>query len=218
MQLRSLLYRLCFGPRALGIALCDRWVNPWLVRVAGAEVGPGCRFLGLPTIRAHRGALVRLGARVTVHSRWDSNALGLAHPTVLAAMEAGARVEVGEGSSLSGASIVARQAVVIGREVMVGADACVWDSDFHPLDPAARRRHPTREARSAPIEIEDEVFIGARALVLKGVRIGRGAVIGAGAVVTRDVAPYTIVAGNPARPVGRVPGSPTASGDSAPPG
>ena len=53
-----------------------------------------------------------------------------------------------------------------------------------------------------PVFIEDDVFIGARAMVLKGVRIGKGAVVGAGAVVTKDVPPNAIVAGNPARVVG----------------
>ncbi|HPU00025.1 MAG TPA: DapH/DapD/GlmU-related protein, partial [Armatimonadota bacterium] len=59
----------------------------------------------------------------------------------------------------------------------------------------------------APIVIEDYVWIGSRATVLPGVRIGRGAVVAAGAVVTRDVAPLTVVGGVPARPIGeRKPG------------
>lgn len=87
---------------------------------------------------------------------------------------------------------------------MIGAGACIWDTDFHPLDPHQRREHQTRDASSAPVCIEGDVFIGARALILKGVRIGWGAVIGAGAVVTKHVEACQIVAGNPARVVGAV--------------
>jgi maltose O-acetyltransferase len=60
----------------------------------------------------------------------------------------------------------------------------------------------TLEGFEAPIEIEDYVFVGARAIILKGVRVGRGAVISAGSVVTRDVDAYTIVAGVPAKKIG----------------
>ena len=62
---------------------------------------------------------------------------------------------------------------------------------------------PTLPLVVAPITIDDDVFVGARALVLPGVTIGRGAVVGAGAVVSRGVAPWMIVAGNPARPIKR---------------
>ena len=67
----------------------------------------------------------------------------------------------------------------------------------------------THDAQSAdfvclerPVRIDDHAWIGARALICPGVTVGEGAVVGAGAVVTRDVAPYTIVVGNPARPIG----------------
>ncbi len=85
---------------------------------------------------------------------------------------------------------------------MIGAGALILDSDAHPLDPEQRRKGGP--ARTAPITIEDDAFIGARAIVLKGVRIGQGAVVAAGAVVAKDVAPRTIVGGNPARPIGTV--------------
>jgi acetyltransferase-like isoleucine patch superfamily enzyme len=85
--------------------------------------------------------------------------------------------------------------------VLIGAGACIWDTDFHPVDAERRREHATRDARCVPITIEDEVFIGARALILKGVNVGRSAVIGAGAIVTKNVDPGDIVAGNPARVV-----------------
>jgi acetyltransferase-like isoleucine patch superfamily enzyme len=82
---------------------------------------------------------------------------------------------------------------------LFGADAMVVDTDFHPLHPEGRWRAPLSAAGSRPVSIGDDVFVGARAVILKGVHIGNGAVIGAGAVVTRDVPAYAVVAGNPAR-------------------
>jgi acetyltransferase-like isoleucine patch superfamily enzyme len=76
------------------------------------------------------------------------------------------------------------------------------DSDGHPLGPVARRA--LKKPKTAPVVIDEDAFIGARAIILKGVHIGRGAVIGAGAVVAADVPELSIVAGNPARTVGKV--------------
>jgi len=82
---------------------------------------------------------------------------------------------------------VAASSIVIGDRVLIGGGAGIWDTDFHPLDYEQRMMHPTLGTRSKPIVIEDDVFIGARAIILKGVKIGKAAVIGAGAVVRNDV-------------------------------
>ena len=74
----------------------------------------------------------------------------------------------------------------------------ICDTDFHPLDPQ-QRAAKSLDAKTAPITIADDVFIGMNALILKGVAIGAGAVIGAGSVVPRDVPAGAIVAGNPAQ-------------------
>ena len=136
-----------------------------------------------------------------VNSRTNSNPAGLPHPTILAAIGPQSCITIGDGTGISGASITARSSITIGKTVLIGAGACIWDTDFHPIDANQRREHPTRDARCAPIKIEDEVFIGARALILKGVNVGRCAVIGAGAIVTENVKAGDIVAGNPARVV-----------------
>ncbi len=86
--------------------------------------------------------------------------------------------------------------IEIGDDVMLGPDVSLITSG-HPLDLAGRRSGIT----AAPIRIEQNVWIGARALVLQGVTIGAGAVVAAGAVVTRDIPPATLAAGVPARPI-----------------
>jgi acetyltransferase-like isoleucine patch superfamily enzyme len=111
-------------------------------------------------------------------------------------------VIIGDDVGMSGCSITAENQIKIGNRVLVGAGALIIDSDAHPLSPEDRATR--QSARTAPIEIQDDVFIGARAIILKGVRIGYGAVVGAGAVVAKNVPARAIVAGNPARVVGTV--------------
>ena len=103
----------------------------------------------------------------------------------------GGLIRIGNGTYLNrNTEIVAAVSVEIGRDCKIGRDVIVMDTDQHPL--------PGR-AVGLPVTIEDRVWIGARAIVLKGVRIGHDSVVGAGSVVTRSVPPCSVVAGQPAR-------------------
>ena len=88
----------------------------------------------------------------------------------------------------------------IGRDCLIAGGVGISTSDGHPLDAEARRGGlSTPLAQLGDVSIGDDVWIGAGAIVLKGVTIGDRSVIGAGAVVTKDVPPDVVVAGNPAR-------------------
>jgi acetyltransferase-like isoleucine patch superfamily enzyme len=104
---------------------------------------------------------------------------------------------------MTGGSLVAAEKIIIGDNVNLGANTTIMDTDFHPLDPQARRLD-TRPSKTSPVIIEDDVFIGMNCLILKGITIGRGSVVGAGSVVRRDVPPGVIIAGNPALIAGNV--------------
>ena len=123
-------------------------------------------------------------------------------------------VEVGDDSILVGPVFMCASRITVGKRVIISYNVTIADSDFHPIDPALRiqdaianspsgdRSHrPSYVAR--PVLIEDDVWIGIGAIVLKGVKIGQGARVEAGAVVTSDVPPQTTVAGNPARRIGQ---------------
>jgi acetyltransferase-like isoleucine patch superfamily enzyme len=99
---------------------------------------------------------------------------------------------------MTGGSIVCEEAITIGNHVTVGCNSIIIDTDFHPLDPSHRREYPL-DGATAPIVIEDDVFIGMQTIILKGVILGAGCVIGAGSVVTQDIPPGAVAAGNPAR-------------------
>lgn len=199
MLQRSL--RIGFG---LWCALCAAAAAPvdWLwCALCGVRWRRGWRLTGFPRFRA-RGGRIRIGERLTAHSRSAGNAIGVFQPVIVTAWGRAAEVRIGDDVGLSGCSITAVNRVTLGNRVLVGSGALIIDTDGHPLTPEGRAVN--LPPASAAVEIGDDVFIGARAIILKGVTVGAGAVIGAGAVVAGDVPARSIVAGNPARVVGKV--------------
>jgi len=106
-----------------------------------------------------------------------------------------ANISIGESSSVGCALLACHERIRIGNHVVINDGVRLLTASHDVHDPAYR--HIFRE-----IVIEDFAWVATGAIVLPGVHLGRGAVAAAGSVVTRDVAPYTVVAGNPARPIG----------------
>lgn len=100
---------------------------------------------------------------------------------------------VGKNSRLNGVHIDARILVQIGENVRIAPYTVILDSDFHDL------KDHFADGESKPVIIEDNVWLATRSTILKGVRIGKGSVVAAGAVVTKDVPENCVVAGVPAR-------------------
>jgi acetyltransferase-like isoleucine patch superfamily enzyme len=173
----------------------------WMSAVgAGAEWGAGWKLYGFPIWQIHRRSTLRIGARLSLRSTWRSNPLGPNRPCIISTRSAGATLLIGDDFGMTGGSLVCAERIEIGNRVNVGCNSIIADTDFHPLDPQARQLDINAGA-TAPVVVEDDVFIGMQCLILKGVRLGAGCVVGAGSVVTRDVPPRAIVAGNPARVV-----------------
>lgn len=160
------------------------------------------RIFGWPEIAAVPGSTLRLGRGVKLISESAFNEIGVAHACTLRTMGPGAEIVVGDGVGMSGTSVCATTSVRIGARTLLGADTLVTDTDSHAL--SAEDRASRRPAASAPVVMGEDVFVGARSVVLKGVTIGDGAVIGACSVVTRDVPAGAIAAGVPAKVVGWV--------------
>ena len=162
----------------------------------GVQWDHGWRLFGLPLIKCHRRGHLSIGKRFVACSDPRRNILGVFQRVTLT-VGRGADLIIGDDVGVSGCTISALCAVRIGDRVLLGSGCMITDSDAHPLHPLDRRYNLTR-AVAKPIIIENDVFIGARAIILKGVRVGNGSVVGAGAVVTRNVPPMVVVAGNPA--------------------
>ena len=121
----------------------------------------------------------------------------------------GGKIKIGEWCYVGeGSRIWSAASIEIGDRVLISHSANIFDSLTHPL---RRRRVMSRSGKSSnmatrttvsldesPVRIGDDAWIGAGAMVLRGVSVGEGGVVAAGAVVTKDVPPYSIVAGNPA--------------------
>jgi acetyltransferase-like isoleucine patch superfamily enzyme len=167
-------------------------------RGRGVELGAGVIFNGRPYLHREGGSRIVLGDRVVLNSYLRSNPIGVARPVSLRTMRASAEILLGPGVGLSGVSICAAQRVEIGAGTFVGADAVIFDNDFHAPQ-GEWSWGPFAPENPKAVIIGRGVFIGARAIILKGVTIGDRAIVGAGAVVTKNVPAQAIAAGNPAR-------------------
>ena len=183
--------------RLAGKPTCDKHLT--------ARLGPAARIINI----GKDSALIRIGAGSIV----DGDLLTFAH---------GGRITVGEWCYIGeGSRLWSAAHIDIGDRVMISHNVNIFDNLTHPVDPASRHRHFRAIATAGhprqidlgerPVHIEDDAWIAAGAMVLRGVTVGKAAIVGAGAVVTHDVPPFAIVAGNPARVIRYLP-----SGDVGP--
>jgi acetyltransferase-like isoleucine patch superfamily enzyme len=160
-------------------ALNARW------QLRGATLGPRVTLRGRASVQ-NMGQM-SFGDRV----RLDSTVAKLELATL-----PGGHLEVGDNVFINyGSSLVASNHVKIGNDCLIGTHVMVMDCDFHRVEDKAW------DMTGHPVVLEERVWLGNRSIILKGVRIGHDAVVAAGAVVTRDVPPRTVVAGSPARVV-----------------
>lgn len=131
-------------------------------------------FYRLGGVKIGRGTTIHTGARF-----YDTRKIKIGNDTI-----------IGEGTLLDG-----RESLIIGDHVDIASEVMIYNSEHDIED-------DNFNAKSAPVTIEDYVFVGPRSIILPGVTIGRGAVVAAGAVVTKDVPPFAIVGGVPAKIIG----------------
>lgn len=156
----------------------------WYLRTATA-VGPRVRVWGHPIIR--NGGTMCIGERCRLNSTTTRLELVTGREGTL---EIGKRVFINYGCSIG-----ATQSIRIGDDCTIGTYVIIMDNDYHCLEPDRRNEMPP----SAPITLEQNVWLGARVIVLRGVTIGANSVIGAGSVVTSNIPPNVVAAGMPAR-------------------
>ena len=163
-------------------------IRPCLLKIRGAAVdrkvstGRMCRFV--------RPSGMKLGFRVT-----------LEHDVYLKCVDPVAKLSIGSWSFLGkGVEIDCQESVVIGTHVVIAPGCFITDHNHGIL---SERRIDQQQCRASSVFIGDDVWLGAKSIVLPGVTIGKGAVVAAGAVVNKNVSPYTVVGGIPAGVIGQ---------------
>jgi acetyltransferase-like isoleucine patch superfamily enzyme len=159
-----------------------RWWS-WRFQQHCISVGKGCTVLG-PCAISSEGRIAVDG--LTVRSR--------RYNMVEISCARNARLTFGKNVFLNqGVRIACSSEISIGDNTLIGDEAVILDNDYHGMSESP--------AKVAPVRIESDVWLGTRVIVLRGVTIGRGSVVGAGAVVTRSIPPFTFAAGVPARAI-----------------
>ena len=159
-----------------------------------------------PVLALGTGSIVVEGSRLGF---WPSPGLfdGYIH---LEARHRESSIGIGSGTTVNNGAVIISEGpgIVIGRDCLIGPGVQIYDSDFHALDQSSREAAP----RQGAVRLGDRVFVGTSVIICKGVNIGGDSVIGAGSVVTSDIPPGSVAAGNPCRVIGQTDETPYPSG------
>lgn len=154
---------------------------------------------GIPYVMVARGGTFSIGKNFAMNNGIKGNPIGC-YERCTFFVDRGAVLTIGDNVGMSQAALICHKSITIGNNVKIGGGVCIYDTDFHSLDPVIRRSSEDLKNRAEkPVVIGNDVFIGAKSIILKGVTIGENSVIGAGSVVTKSVPANQIWAGNPAK-------------------
>lgn len=163
----------------------------------GVEYESGLRVRG--TLKVYNAGIIRFGYNVTINSGLWANPISASGKTCIQVSE-DAILKIGNGTGLSNTAITCQKEILIGNNVMIGANCQIFDTDFHPLESFYRYENERSDdfVKRETVVIEDGVFIGSGVIILKGTHIGKKSIIGAGSVVSGNVPSHEIWAGTPA--------------------
>lgn len=186
-------------PRRLRMIYYIHW-NRLKFSFCGIKFEEGMNVYNKIYVNVHPTAQVSIGHNFTFSSGAAFNPLSRNIRGCIFA-EAKSNIIIGDNVGISSATLWAKESVQIGNNVKIGSDCILLDTDAHNLDYIIRRdsSRDTFTAKSTPIIIEDDVLIGTRCIILKGVTIGARSVIGSGSIVTKSIPADCIAAGNPCK-------------------
>ena len=187
-----------------------KWFNKWYFRYKGIRYGKNMQVYNKVYVTGKRGKIV-IGDDFTFISGDGINPISRNIRGCIHTNSTSSVIIIGNHVGISSACIWIKERIVIGNHVNIGGNCTIMDTDVHQLDYLVRRGEkpanpnvPSTIVQSAPVTIEDDVWIGANCLILKGVTIGARSVIGAGSVVTKSIPADSIAAGNPCKVIRRM--------------
>lgn len=208
MSFKHFLLKLYNLPATFHIK-CSPFLNRLLFRCKGILFGQNMCILGKVNVINH--GEITIGDNFMMTNGYAINPISSNLQGVFYIESGG--VNIGNNVGMSSTRIWIHDKLTIGNNVNIGACVLIIDTDSHQMDYRMRRRdasdHFTKEElqasiKSAPITIEDDVWIGAHCIILKGVTIGARSIIGAGSVVTKSIPADCIAAGNPCRAIRKI--------------
>ena len=142
----------------------------------------------------------RIGTNFQINNTRKDNPIGRSYKCMFIVRK-NAQLLIGNNVGMSGTTIVCQKKITIGNNVKCGGNVCIYDTDFHSLDPFERQdvQNDQNNMIKKEVTIEDNAFIGAHSTILKGVYIGQNSIIGACSVVTKSIPANEVWAGNPAK-------------------
>lgn len=160
---------------------------------------------GIPFVSVARKGNCVIGDNFSMNNNIGGNPIGRVQRCILS-VDNGAELIIGNNVGMSSTALVAKTSIHIGDNVKIGGGVCIYDTDFHSLDPEIRKNRVLDRIsmNNKPVVIGDNVFIGAHSTILKGVTVGNNSIIGACSVVTRSIPENEIWGGNPAKFIKKV--------------
>lgn len=157
-----------------------------LYRFLGVKIGKKMKCHGLMKIYRQQCSQIIIGDYCSFISSSEFNYRGINHKCILQTGDPDAIIRIGNHCGFSGVSIVANKEVIIGNNVRMGANSSIADRDGHG-------------AAIRPVKVDDNVWIGANVVIMKGVHIGENSIIGMNSVVTKDIPANSVAAGVPCK-------------------
>lgn len=170
-----------------------RW-SKFRVRISGGirgiHIKSGSRFFGVPKFHRYWYSTIEIGKHCTFRSDQSSNLIGVNHRCILSTNRENSRIIIGDNCGFSGVSIGAAKEIIIGNNVLCGANVVITDFDWH---------EGISGTEAERVVIGDNVWIGLNSVVLKGVEIGENTIIGANSLVVKSIPANVVAGGNPCR-------------------
>lgn len=193
--MKKLFLKLVNLPVALRVRFTPKF-NRWMLRAKGVMIGKNCTIIG--NVSVIGSGKITIGDNFCMTSGEHINPICANLQGSFFTDSSNAKITICNNVGMSSTRMWIHDSLSIGDNVKIGGNVLLIDTDCHPMSYEIRRTS-NEGTKSAPIVIEDDVWIGAQSIVLKGVTIGARSIIGAGSVVTKDIPADCIAVGNPCK-------------------